>query len=302
MSAIQKRCLLGSLGLHGLLLLIVAFGSAFFVANQKPRDYSTLKVIPSRFVEGLSGGGGNPNLPETNEQKKGDPNAETPPPAETKPKPPTVKPPDPKPEPVVKKPDPKPVETIKPAVVTKPKEVVDLKPMVRKLDKTKVETTETKPTKSAKEAAAKAKAEAKAEAEAKATRDAASKLASRLDKSMAGLSRGFAQGTAVDVSGPGGEAFADYAQFVKQVYDDAWVVLPDLTAEQGAAMVKVTIARDGHVIRAVIIDRSGQRPLDLSVQQALDKVKKLPPFPADVKDEQRSFTIEFNLRAKRSAA
>ena len=301
MSQIQKRCLLGSIGLHGLLFAVLIFGSAFFVAHQPARDYSTLKVIPSRFVEGLSGGGGNPDLPETNEQKKGDPNAETPPPTE-KPKPPTpVKPPDPKPEPVVKKPDPKPVETVKPPVV-KPREVVDLKPVVRKTDKTRLEPADAKPTKSAREAA-KAKAEAEAAARAdRQARDAASKLASRLDKSVAGLSRGFAQGTAVDVSGPGGEAYADYAQFVKQVYDDAWNVLPDLTAEEGAAMVKVTIGRDGRVIRAVIIDRSGQRSLDLSVQQALDKVKKLPPFPADVKDEQRSFTIEFNLKAKRSAA
>jgi len=292
---IQKRCFMGAVGLHGLLFLILIFGSAFFVAHQPPRDYSTLKVIPSRFVEGLSGGGGNPNIPVTNEQKKGDPNAETeaPKPLPTPPKPPEPK----KIEPPTPKPVEKPPEAVKTAV-PKIKDDIFLKPTTRTKvpDKSKVE--EAKAAKAAKEAAAKAKAEA----EAKATRDAVSKLASHLDKSVAGLSRGFAQGTAVDVGGPGGEAYADYAQFVKQMYDDAWVVMSDLTIEQGMAVVKVTIARDGHVIRAVISERSGERQLDLSVQNALDKVKKLPPFPAEVKDAQRSFTIEFNLKAKRSAA
>lgn len=291
---------MGSLGFHGLLFVVLIFGSAFFVSHQPPRDYSMLKVIPSRFVEGLSGGGGNPSIAPSNEQKKGDPNAET----DVKPpKPPPVKPPEPTPEPPIKKAETKAIEPkpepVKPPVV-KPKEAFDLKPTVRKVDKSKTETVDTKPTKSAKEIA-KAKAEAEAAKAAREARDAASKLASRLDKSVSGLSRGFAQGTAVDVGGPGGEAYADYAQFVKQMYDDAWVVMPELTAEEGLTTVKVTIARDGHVIRAVITDRSGQRQLDLSVQHALDKVKKLPPFPADVKDEQRSFTIEFNLKAKRSA-
>jgi|1185.fasta_scaffold42558_2 TonB family protein len=295
--ALQKRCFMGAIGLHGVLFLALVFGSALFVAQQKPDYSATIKVIPSRFVEGLSGGGGNPDIPITNEQKKGDPNAE----AEVKPKPtpPPVKPPE-----VKKVETPKPVEAKPPEVVKtvpKIKDDILLKPTVRKTDKVKIE--ETKATKAAKvEAAAKAKADAKAEAEAKATRDAVGKLASRLDKSVAGLSRGFAQGTAVDVGGPGGEAYADYAQYVKQMYDDAWVVMSDLTADEGIAVVKVTISRDGQVMRAVIIERSGQRQLDLSVQNALDKVKKLPPFPAEVKDAQRSFTIEFNMKAKRSAA
>ena len=35
------------------------------------------------------------------------------------------------------------------------------------------------------------------------------------------------------------------------------------------------------------------------VQRAMDAVKKLPPFPESIKDSERSFTIEFNLKAKR---
>src|SRR3954465_5475433 len=130
MSTTQKRYLMGSLGFHGFLFFVLVFGSAFFVSRQPVRDYAMLKVIPSRFVEGLSGGGGNPNIPVSNEQKKGDPNAET----EAKPKPTPVKPPEPKPEPppvqkVETKPEPVKPEPVKPPV-TKPKETFDLKPTV----------------------------------------------------------------------------------------------------------------------------------------------------------------------------
>jgi len=265
---------MASVGMHGFLALVLVFGSAFFVAHQPPRDYSSLRVIPSRFVDGLSGGGGNPKLPDTNEKQKGDPNAQ-PAQADTKPKP---KPPEPIQKPDVKPPEPKAV-----------KDPFILKPVVRKAtDKPKDDTADVKPVRNA-------KAEAKARA-------AGAKIAQQLAKTKEGLQRGFAQGTAVDVGGPGGEAYADYAHYVKEIYDDAWIVLPDLALDSGAAVVKVTIARDGHVVRAVIVDRSGQRSLDLSVQRALDKVTKLPPFPAEVKDEERTFTIKFDLEAKRSEA
>jgi TonB family protein len=140
--------------------------------------------------------------------------------------------------------------------------------------------------------------QAKADA---AAREAGAKLAEQFAKAKEGLRRGFSQGTAINVWGEGGPAYADYAQTVKSIYDDAWIVLPDISLDAGLAVVKVTIARDGRVVRATIIDRSGQRSLDLSVQQALDRVRSVPPFPPEVKDDQRTFTIEFDLKTKRSA-
>src|SRR5712671_943640 len=143
MDTLQKRCFMASVGMHGFLALVLVFGSAFFVAHQPPRDYSSLRVIPSRFVDGPSGGGGNPKLPDTNEKQKGDPNA-VPNQVETKPKP---KPPEP-----VQKPEPKPPESK--AV----KDPIILKPVVRKAtDKPKDDTADVKPVRNA-------KAEAKARA------------------------------------------------------------------------------------------------------------------------------------------
>jgi TonB family protein len=108
-------------------------------------------------------------------------------------------------------------------------------------------------------------------------------------------------GTAVEVFGTGGEAYANYLQFVKTVYDEAWLVTPDLVNDDAAALVRVTIARSGHVVSSEIIRRSGNSTLDKSVQRALDKVKFVAPFPEKAREAERTFTIEFNLTTKRMA-
>jgi TonB family protein len=287
MDRVQKRCLLGSLGLHAFLILVFLFGSAFFPAR-KPDISSTptikLLQIPEVLTDGPSGGGGNPLKPITNEQQKGDPNAHP------------VKPPTP-PAPVAKTPV-KPPETkpIKPEVVKhadppKPVDPLGLKPVVRK-------TTKTDPEKSTQDAA-----KQKEEKAAREARDAGERITKQLSKTMNGLSRGFLQGTVVgEIGGTPGVASANYAHFVREIYDDAWAVPSDVSLDSGVATVKITVARDGRIIRATIVDRSGNRVLDLSVQKALDSVTKLPAFPEGSRDDQRTFTIDFNLKAKHAAA
>src|SRR5439155_8477189 len=132
-----------------------------------------------------------------------------------------------------------------------PKDPLNLKPVTR--TKPTTEMADTKPmtrTKSSKSE------------DARANRDAADKMAKQFDKALTGLQSGFNQGTKIEVGGPGGEAFADYGQYVKQIYDDAWVLPPDLLLDSGATVVKVTISRDGRVVHASIVDKSGQRQLD----------------------------------------
>src|SRR5262245_41092263 len=125
MNRLEKKCLLASSGMHGFLALVLVFGSAFFVAKERPLNTAKLQFVPSRFVESaLAGGGGNPNIPRSDDVQKGSPTAPVPPPtakvtdkAPAQPLVPT--PPPPKPEP--KKPEPK-VETPKvdPAQAKKP--------------------------------------------------------------------------------------------------------------------------------------------------------------------------------------
>ena len=111
---------------------------------------------------------------------------------------------------------------------------------------------------------------------------------------------GLTKGTVVDIRGPGGEAYANYAQWVKTVYEDAWDPADDLLDDESTAQVTVTILKNGDVITARITKRSGVSSLDKSVQRALDKVRTIGrPFPEGAKEDQRTFTINFNLKAKR---
>src|SRR5689334_8710850 len=111
MNRLQKKCLLASSGFHAFLLLLLVFGSAFFIAAENPFNTSKLQVVPSRFVESaLAGGGGNPNIPRSDDVQKGSTTSPVPPPtAKVTDKAPAqhVAPTPPPPKPDPKKPEPK---------------------------------------------------------------------------------------------------------------------------------------------------------------------------------------------------
>jgi TonB family protein len=299
MSRLEKKCLLASTVMHGFLALLVVFGSAFFMPKQKAQPMSRLRFVPTKLVDdALAGGGGNPNLSHSDDVQKGEtltpqpPAAAVEPPKPPQPPKPVVKPSEipkvdaKKPEPATAKKPLKPTEIAKPNPnATRPpdpalKEL--LKPIVRGPDDK-----------------AKAKAEAEAREAARAEAAYRAQLAKALGRTANGLREGFVSGPKVDVWGPGGAAYADYRQFVQAIYDEAWLLPQDISDEDAAALVSVTIGRSGHVISSRIVRRSGNANLDRSVQRALDKVKFVRPFPDSSKDEQRTFTIEFNLKEKR---
>src|SRR5262245_21770375 len=167
MNRVQKKCLIASLALHALLCVILLVGPAFLSSNQKAGDQPTLQVIPSKIVDSLFSGGGNPKANPPAAQKV----AEPPPPAqptETRPPEPTPKPPQIK-EQVVEERQTV-VERTKPDVVDKP---APQKPGI-KVSTTVVKRTsdKDKEEKARAEADAQAKAQAEAKAQAKAQADA----------------------------------------------------------------------------------------------------------------------------------
>lgn len=281
MERLQKKCLIASGSTHAFLVLLLVVGSAFFVPKKEKLMVAPLRVVPTRLIDGPGGGGGNPNIKPSNAQQKGDTLA---------PQPPKVD------EPVQARKKPakqreKPAEKISSPKNTDSKSDKDAPLVLKKTNRP-----------NAAKARAKQEAEAKAEAKAQAQAfaDAKRGVAERIGSAEKFLTTGFAQGTAVEVWGPGGEATADYAAFVEAIYRDAWIVPNDLIDDDATAKVSITIARNGHVISARIVRRSGNLSLDRSVQRALDKVKFVHEFPDGARDEERTYYINFNLNAKRS--
>lgn len=268
--------------MHAFLALLLVVGSAFFVNKEPPQVVSKVRIVPTKIIDGaLAGGGGNPNVAPSEDQQKGDTMKPIPPPPEPPKIVQTPPKPQPKVEPLPEPPKPKPTPNNTVAARTKPEKTVEplpLKPVTRS-NKEKID------------------AQRNAEARERATR--AQQLAKKLDKSQDALRSGFTKGTKVDVWGPGGEAYAGYDALVKAIYDDAWDVTDSMTDDDSTAKVKIIIARSGKVVSAYIERHSGNSLLDKSVQRALDKVKFVAPFPEGSRDEQRTFTINFNLKAKR---
>ena len=316
MSRMQKKCLLASTVMHGSLVLLLVFGSAFLTSAPKKQEDRKLRVVPQNLVDdALAGGGGNPNIAITDDVQKGDTLTPQPQPAAPAPKPQTpqttvVTPPPPAPaptppKPVVKKAEPK-VEPRKPDLTKKPVEPVKIDP--KATEKTPTLKELLTPVVRTGDDKAKARAEAESREAAREAARAESAYQSKLAKAIGGaasnLREGFASGTKVDVGGPGGAAYADYRMFVQAIYQETWErLLPqDILADDTTSLISVTISRSGRIINSRVVARSRDPAIDRVVQRTLNSVTTIGhPFPSGAKDEERTFTIEFNFRKRRTS-
>lgn len=146
-------------------------------------------------------------------------------------------------------------------------------------------------------------AEAQAESQAEAQRS--SQIERALSQMASGVERSGATGSLVDVRGigasGGGASFANYRQAIFTIYYNAWLTPDDASSRLASVDARIVVARDGTIISAEVLSRSGDAGVDHSVRRALDSVTKLPPFPAEARDEQRTFVIRFNLQSKESS-
>ena len=328
MNRVQKKCLWGSTAAHGLLVLLTVAGSGFLAARRPPQSTQLLVMVPDRLVEeALAGGGGDPQ----GSQEAAAPRVAPPAPA---PEPPPVQPPQPTPEPVVKQPvvqppepqrevptptpvqektptEPEPKESRKPVKPVKPApqqaKAVDSSPPKRPaakkqpiaLDPSALKPTVRSTSKDASKEASEKAALALAQTRARQKEDARRQLIAGVANSLQGrLSSG---GVSAMPFGPGGESYANYGLFVLSLFDSAWRAPEEVSDDSATVKAKVVIARDGRVISATIVGRSGVSAVDKSVQAALDRVNSIgKPFPDGAKEEQRIFYINFNLKAKRA--
>ena len=314
MNETEKKCLIASASMHGLLLLILVVGSAFFTQSRKPASRDNhITMIPDIVIDkALSGGGGNPDAGATLVKKEEKP-PPAPPPLPPPPKPPEIKrvdPPKVEKTPVKEVTKPRDNKT-NPLLANQPKKPVKETPIKDKPEKpdlgkiVPIDKAEQARKKAQAEADAKerAKAQAKAEAEAQAkAREYAKVMEQRsrqFDQTLGNLETGLSKGTVVGIRGPGGQSYAGYDEYVRLVFDNAWLVPASLTDEEAAAEATVTINRDGSIYSSKITRRSGNPTLDLSVERVLSRVK-FRPFPDGSTDMRRTYVIPFNLKSKRS--
>lgn len=287
MSRLQKKCLIASAGLHLLLGGILFIGPAFLSSEPPPDNSPILDIIPAKLVDGNFSGGGNPK-------------AKPPPPAPVVPKSePAPADPEPQPEPVKLRGPAPPQETVKDRVEEKSDpDSLEMKPRKRRLPQISLKQVVRRNDEADKRRAARAAAAA-AERERYAQQR---RLAALIGSTARNLNDDVAPSTGVEAEygpGGGGEAYASYDEAVRSIYWHAWVPPEDTASNRAVGKASVVIARDGHVVSARLIVPCGDSSVDRSIERTLERVTFIAPFPEGAKDKERTYTIRFDLSAKR---
>jgi TonB family protein len=276
MNRLQKKCAIATAGIHLLLLLILVFGSAFFSPRPKPDDTQLLDVIPANLIDAAFNSGVR--------------NATPPAPAPVVvPQPPA--PPTPAVQPAPPPPVPRPVVTPPPTISERLENFFKPEPV-----RPAPETTEPQPHKIQVNLTPVVRTAPKNSP----TADNSQQTARAINAAIRNLKRNFSPSTTVEMPGDSTVAYANYASVVKSIYDQAWTLPDSIANDDENVKVTVTIASDGTVISARIIERAGDMPVDASVQRTLDRVTFIAPFPEGATEKERSYTINFNPKAKRT--
>jgi TonB family protein len=280
MNRLQKNCLIVSAGMHLLLIVILVVGPAFRSSNDQADNLPVLDFVPVKTVDALVSGGGNPKgqlpAPAPSPPRRA-PQAYSPPPA-------PAQPPESKPRPAA----PEPVKESQ-----EPHESLETgKPRQHRIEvSTRLVTRDSGKSSSDRSAA---------ERRAREAADARRHAAAAIGRVVAGIQDNLSGSTSIELKGPGGGGlpYANWREAVKSVYDRAWILPSGVTSDSASAEATVTIARDGTVVSANLVKRSGNATVDESVRVALDRVRYAAPLPDDAKEDQRTIPLVFDVRAK----
>ncbi len=295
MSRLEQKCLMASAGVHALLVLLLCTAPLIWVSqrHQVVLPGPILTIMPTRLVDGLTSGGGSPTA-------KGEPAPAAPAPAQV------AEPAPPAPAPKVEeapKPEPKRVVREEAKAPAKPEVSMTGKPVASKAPTKPQEKGEAAPAKRKIElsfardtsgSSMRSSAEARRRAEA-AARAAGAQYSSAVRSVVGAIGTGMSSGTSIEAYGPGGEATADYAQFVEFFYRQKWSQPPETADRRAVVKARVVIRRDGTVDTFQIVQPSGNATLDASVDR-LKNLRFVAPFPEGATDTFRTFIINFNLK------
>ena len=273
MNRLQKKCFIASAGTHLLLMLILFVGPAFLSAkNSKSEDVQLLDFIPPRTVDALVAP--NPGGAPIQRQPQQQP-AAAPPPSVPESKPPPIE--------RVQQPTRQEVDSL---------EVKPQKPRLPQINTTL----------STRRSTTKDNQTEKSDNKEREAAENRKKTAAAIARATANFDKGLSGTTSIrigDGDGRGnGPAYANFLQALKTLYTEAWNV-PDGADDDASISTSVTIAKDGTVLSAHITRRSGNSIADTSVQLTLDRVRHAVPLPEDTKEDQRTVTITFSVKAKR---
>lgn len=275
MNRLKKKCIIVTVGIHLLLLVTLLVGPAFFSPKPKVDDLQVLDVIPATAVDAAFNSGVR--------------NAE--PPKQT------VQPPElPKPSPPEVKPEPAPTLIERVEKIFKPeppKETPQIKP-----DLTPVEKPEKPQHKIQVNTELVTRKETK-NSTSKPTPDDSQSRAQAFRNAARAIREKTSSATTVDMPGDSSVAYANYASIVQSIYQAAWTAPDSADNDEANTKVSVTIASDGTVLNARVTSASGDRSVDDSVRRTLERVKFIQKFPEGTTDKQRTYIINFNLKAKR---
>jgi TonB family protein len=262
MNRLQKKCVITTAGIHLLLLLILIVGPGFFNPKPKADDTQVLDVIPANLIDAAFSSGvknATPPAPAPIVQPQ---------PAPT-PKPAVQPPPAPAPtlvervERIFKSEPAKPVPT--PVPTENPSHKIQVNTQLVARSSTKSLTTKT-------------------------THDDSRVI----NNAIRSLKNNLSSATEIDMPGNSSAAYANYGAAVVSVYHNAWISPDDMANDSAVVKFSVTIASDGTVIGAHIIDPSGDTNVDAAVQRMLSRVAFIAPFPNGATEKERTYTINFN--------
>lgn len=288
MNRSQKKCLFAVAGMHLLLLVILIVGPAFLMPSSRDAGIAPVDFVPSSTIDALMSGGGNRNASVSQPQA-------TAPPPRTPPTPPVpvqhAEQPQPAPKPApVQAPVPR-TEPVRTTPPVEPRErdawASPAKPKTREIEISKDLVTR-KP-----EPAGRPNTNAAARERQLADR----RNAQALNEALSTLRSGMSGATHIESDfgpGGGGPSYANFIGTVEGIYKRAWELdRPTGITDESTAIASITIARDGTVLSARIVQSSGDPMVDRSVERLLERVKVAAPLPAGTTEEQRTIKIDF---------
>ena len=289
MNRLQKKCVIGTVGIHLLLLLILIVGPAFYNQQPKTDDTTVLDMIPANLVDAAVNSGvqgaqppptPKPVTPQQPQQLFAPPKIVQPPaPAPTPAPTPALTPTPSLLEKFEKMFAPKPDTSVKPDLTPEKRQTENTQPKIQ-INLTKVSRNSVKNTSQPDNA----------------------RNQQAINRAFNSLTHSLSSATTVDMPGHSSAAYASYASVVKSVYEQALRShAPESVSQKDEkTRVRIVIANDGTVLSSTVISQSGDPSWDDAVQQTLDQVTFVAAFPDGATEKERSYTLGFTPEVEQS--